>query len=161
MNSETAVDAMNDFHKKCAVSLFNGVWDLLEKQDRTPAETDEMIHMAHASRYHWEQVGTAVNLSRGEWQIARVYAISGRSEPALYHATRNLEICLSNQIGDFDLAYAYEGLARAYLIAEHLENFNLYFEKAHHASNQIEKDADKQLLLDDMKQLQIAAEKLG
>jgi hypothetical protein len=133
----------------------------MEKQDRTPVETDAMIHMAHASRYHWEQVGTAVNLSRGEWQIARVYAIAGRSEPALYHAERNLEICLSNQIRDFDLAYAYEGLARAYLTAGDLANFHLYCEKALHASSQIEKDADKQLLLNDMKQLQITAKKLG
>ncbi|MDR0136255.1 hypothetical protein RFW18_00755 [Metabacillus idriensis] len=161
MDSETAVDEMNDFHKKCAVSLFNGVWDLMEKQDRTPDETDAMIHMAHASRYHWEQVGTAVNLSRGEWQIARVYAIAGRPEPALYHANRNLEICLSNQIGDFDLAYAYEGLARAYFTAEDHANFNLYYEKALQASNLIEQDTDKQLLLDDMKQLQTTAEKLG
>ena len=31
-----------------------------------------MIHAAHASRYHWSQVGTKANLARGEWQVSRV-----------------------------------------------------------------------------------------
>ena len=53
--------------RRMAIDLFNGVWRLLEKEDRTVEEDDRMLHMAHASRYHWEQVGTAANLSRGEW----------------------------------------------------------------------------------------------
>jgi hypothetical protein len=28
------------------------VWDLLEKPDRSAADDDEMLHGAHASRYH-------------------------------------------------------------------------------------------------------------
>ena len=61
-----------------AVDLFNYTWTLIEKADRTPAEIDEMIHAAHASRYHWSKAGTTVNLGRGEWQVARVYAVLGR-----------------------------------------------------------------------------------
>ena len=72
-----------------------------------------MIHAAHASCYHWSQAGTALNLARGEWQISRVYSVLGRSEPALYHANRSLQICQENGFGDFDLAFAYEVLARA------------------------------------------------
>ena len=37
-----------------------------------------MIHAAHASRYHWSQVGTKANLARGEWQVSRVYTVLGR-----------------------------------------------------------------------------------
>jgi len=54
-------------HRQLAVDLFNHTWELLDKSERTQAEADEMIHAAHASRYHWGLAGTAVNLARGEW----------------------------------------------------------------------------------------------
>lgn len=60
--------------------MFNGVWQLLDKADRSTAEDDRMLHMAHASRFHWENVGTAVNLARGEWLcLARAHAVAGDS----------------------------------------------------------------------------------
>ena len=76
-------------------------WTLLEKTDRTPAQDDEMLHAAHASRYHWGEIGDPVNLARGEWQCSRVYAILGRAEPALWHARRCLEIDEANGLGDW------------------------------------------------------------
>ena len=63
------------WHKKQAVSLFNSTWDLIDKKERSKQEEIEMIHMAHASRYHWGQIGGAVEKARGEWQISRVYAV--------------------------------------------------------------------------------------
>ncbi|OGN84426.1 MAG: hypothetical protein A2X23_11475 [Chloroflexi bacterium GWC2_73_18] len=104
-------------HRRAAVDLFNFAWTLLDKQDRTADEDDTMVHAAHASRFHWGQVGTQVNLARGEWQVSRVYAVLGRAEPALWHARRCLEHCRAAGIGDFDLAYAHEALARASLVA--------------------------------------------
>jgi DNA-binding transcriptional MerR regulator len=104
-------------HRRLGVALFNHVWTLIEKPDRTAAETDEMIHAAHASRHHWSKAGTTANLARGEWQVARVYAVLGRGEPALWHARRCLELVEAavrdGSAEDWDLAAAYEGLARA------------------------------------------------
>ncbi|GAA3161293.1 hypothetical protein GCM10010531_11160 [Blastococcus jejuensis] len=100
-----------------AVDLFNGVWRLMETEDRTPAQDDRMLHMAHASRYHWEQVGAPANLARGEWQCSRVYAVLGRAEPCLHHARRVLELCEEHGIGDWDLGFAHEALARAHALA--------------------------------------------
>ncbi|MBA3365103.1 MAG: hypothetical protein H0U03_04865, partial [Actinobacteria bacterium] len=60
--------------RQLAVDLFNFVWTLLEKADRTGEEDDTMLHAAHASRFHWGEVGAPVNLARGEWQVSRVYA---------------------------------------------------------------------------------------
>jgi hypothetical protein len=108
---------MKAFHKKIAAQTFNQTWDLMDKQDRTQEEIDQMIHAAHASRYHWEIIGEPVNLARGEWQISRVYATLNRPEPCLYHADRCLKITLENDLKDFDLAFAYEAMARAYHIA--------------------------------------------
>ena len=76
-----------------------------------------MVHAAHASRFMWEDIGEPVNHARGEWQIARVYAVVDRPEPALHHARRCLEIVEEHGVGDFDLACAYEALARAHATA--------------------------------------------
>jgi hypothetical protein len=99
--------------EELARSLFNGVWSLLEKVDRTVNEDERMVHMAHASVHHWIQVGGPLQRVRGEWQCSRVYAELERAEPALHHARRALEICTANDIGDFDLAYCHEAMARA------------------------------------------------
>ena len=125
MTATTALDPMADLdgasHREIAVALFNHVWSLLEVADRTPAQTDELIHAAHASRFHWGRAdGSAtVNLGRGEWQCSRVYATLGRGEPALWHAQRCLAYAEATGGGqeDWDLAAAHEAMARAHAVA--------------------------------------------
>jgi hypothetical protein len=94
--------------------LFNQTWDLMEQPDRTPEDDLRLVHCAHASAWHWAQVGTAENRARSEWQVSRVYTVLGRGEPALFHALRCLALCEENGIGDWDLGFAYEAVARAH-----------------------------------------------
>ncbi|PWJ47582.1 DNA-binding transcriptional regulator, MerR family [Quadrisphaera granulorum] len=136
--------------RQLAVDLFNGVWRLMETEDRTPAQDDRMIHAAHASRYHWEQAGTAVNLARGEWQCSRVYAVLGRAEPALHHARRVLEICQENGIGDWDLAFAHEALARASAVANDDDAVRRHLADAQAAAEHIADPEDRALLESDL-----------
>jgi DNA-binding transcriptional MerR regulator len=136
--------------RRTAVDLFNGVWRLLEKEDRSVEDDDRMLHMAHASRYHWGQIGAPVNLSRGEWQCSRVYSVLGRAEPALHHARRGLEICRAHSIGDWDLAYAYESLARAHAVARDKDQARTWTEQALAAAEDIAADEDRELVLTDL-----------
>lgn len=117
-NDDPRTDLDGASHRELGAALFNHTWTLLEKPDRTPAETDEMIHAAHASRFHWSRADDAepVNLARGEWQCSRVYAVLGRAEPALWHARRCLEINEAAETGDWDIASAYEAMARAHAV---------------------------------------------
>ncbi|HEX4704939.1 MAG TPA: MerR family transcriptional regulator [Pseudonocardiaceae bacterium] len=135
-----------------ASQLFNQTWRLLEQEQRSTADDDRMIHTAHASRYHWGQVPTATpaHLARGEWQVSRVYAVLGRSEPALHHAQRVLDICLEHGIGDWDLAFAYEALARASAVLPDAEAARGYTDKALAAAEAITEDEDRDLLLADL-----------
>jgi hypothetical protein len=108
--------------RQLAVDLFNHVWALLELDGRSPEQDDEMIHAAHASRFHWGEVGNGANLARGEWQVSRVYAVLGRGEPAIFHAHRCLA-CVESGDGteDWDLPFAYEALARGHAVAGELD----------------------------------------
>ena len=114
-HESAGIDA--DQHRALAVGLFNHVWELLSTPDRTPAMDAQMVHAAHASRFHWSQVGGPEQMAVGDWQCSRVYAVLGRSEPALHHARASLAICEEAGLGDWVLAAAYEALARASAVA--------------------------------------------
>ena len=136
--------------RRLAADLFNQVWSFLERTDRTQADDDTMLHAAHASRYHWGEVGEPVNFARGEWQVSRVYAVLGRSEPALYHAQRCLDLCRAHQLGDFDLAFAYEALARASAIAGHGEDRARFLDLGRAAGEQIAEQDDREIFFADL-----------
>jgi hypothetical protein len=142
-----------EWHKKSAVDNFNLVWILMEKKDRTKAEDDKMIHAAHASRFHWGEIGTPVEFERGEWQISRMYTVLNRPEPALYHAKRCLEICKENNIGDWDIAFAYEAMARAYATAGNRSECKKYIQLAMEASEKIKEKGDRDYLLREVKNI--------
>ena len=105
--------------RQLAVDLFNRAWTLMETDERTSDRDDELVNTAHASAYHWTQVGTPANRARSEWQLSRVYVVLGRVEPALHHARRCREICEASPeaMEDWDLPYAHEALARAHALA--------------------------------------------
>lgn len=133
-----------------AASLFNGAWTLLEKPDRTADDDLLMVHMAHASCYHWGRVGTAVNFVRGEWQCSRVYATLSRSEPALFHAQRALAICEANGIGEFDLAFCYEALARAHAVAGDSDEARRWQQRGLALVSDVDDDEDREILVADL-----------
>ena len=106
---------MSSAERQLGVDLFNGTWELIESR----ADDDLMVHRAHASAYHWAVAPECEpeNRARAEWLVSRVYALVGRPESALVHAERCLQWCAENDLGDWDLAYAHEALARANKLA--------------------------------------------
>ncbi len=148
----TSADALDEETERAlAKSLFNDVWAMLEKPDRSADDDARMLHMAHASCLHWSRVGTAVNVVRGEWQCSRVYAALRRFEPALYHANRALAISAANQLADFDLAFCYEALARAHAVGGDVGEAKLWAKRA--VEVPIAEDDDRELLLSDVESI--------
>ncbi len=140
-------------HRRLGVDLFNHTWTLLEKPDRTPSEDDELLHATHASAYHWSRVGAPENLARAEWQVSRVNAVLARGEAALHHAQRCLDHCLEHGIGDWDLAYAYEALARAHKVAGDEAEYRRNLELAREAGTRIAEEDDREHLAQDLAEL--------
>jgi hypothetical protein len=150
-NSPPGTGSITD-EKLLAAQLFNQTWRLLEQDGRTRADDDRMIHTAHASRYHWGRVpeATPAHLARGEWLISRVYVVLGRAEPSLYHARRVLDLCQEHGIGDFDLAFAYEALARAHAVAGDTGQARDFTDQALAAAEDIADSDDRDLVLADL-----------
>jgi DNA-binding transcriptional MerR regulator len=145
----TPAEALDtEAERRLGVDLFNKTWTLMEKTDRTQDDDDEMVHCAHASAYHWRQVGTAANRSRSEWQCSRVYAILGRTEPALAHARRCLEIVDAHpdDMKDWDKPAALESLARAHWVAGDLDEARRYAEEGRALTARIEDEDDRAII---------------
>ena len=151
----TTVEVDGATHRQLGVDLYNSTWRLLEKPDRSPAETDELIHRAHASCWHWARAaGTAtVNLARGEWLCSRVYATLGRGEPALWHARRCVEI--NEALGEearesWDLPAGYEAMARASFAAGDSASGALWKAKATTALESVADTDDREPIAQDL-----------
>lgn len=137
-------------HRRIAGELFNLTWSLLDQKRRTKEDDDEMVHAAHASRYHWGVAGTALNRSIGEWQISRVYAVLGRPEPALYHGKRSLDIAIRNRLGRFYVAFAYEALARASASAGNRRERDKFLKRARKIGEAVRDLDDRRMLFEDL-----------
>jgi hypothetical protein len=140
----------NKCHRHMASKCFNAAWDLIEKSDRNSEDDEMMIYTTMASRYHWGQVGESIHAQRGEWQISRVYVILERGEQALHHAKICLKLTKEHSFKDFDLAFAYECMARASAAAGNTSNFEKYYKHAEEAGNAIEEEGDREYFFKDL-----------
>jgi DNA-binding transcriptional MerR regulator len=121
-------------HRRLGIDLYNRTWTLMDSPG------DEMLYCAHASAYHWlHGGGTTANRARSEWLCSRVYSILGRAEPALHHARHCLELVESapEEMEDWDIAGAYEALARANLVAGDTAEARRYHELGREATAKI------------------------
>jgi hypothetical protein len=107
---------LQEAHRWFAIELNNLAWDLLESTSRSEEENERMVHAAHASTFHWLQVGTTLNHLRAQCLLATVYSALGYGDCALRHAERCL--ALSEEVGDlqtpFDRASAHGCASVAY-----------------------------------------------
>lgn len=153
MAPETPVVLEREAERRLAAELFNQTWRLLELGSRTQEQDDEMMHCAHASRYHWGRVGQPVHLARGEWQVSRVYAVLGRGESATFHAGRSLAIAQKHHLSAFDVAGAYEALARAALVRGQRSEGQRFAEQARQAGAGIADAEDFRIFSGDLSTL--------
>lgn len=152
----TALDSIDEAtHRQLGKDLYNHTWTLLENADRTADDIEEMVLSAHASAFHWSRGGgTLANEARGQWQIARVYSTLGRGEPAVFHATRCLELAeVATAAGiadDWDVPAALEGLARAQAVAGDRAAAEATHARAREWLAGIADPEDRQLIEDDL-----------
>jgi tetratricopeptide (TPR) repeat protein len=144
-----------EFHKSIAVECFNECWNYIGKESRTDAEEEEMRRLAEVSFWHWIHVEdhTQENISVGYWQLARVYAISGRYRLAYYYADKCIEVSEMGDLDPFYLGYGYEARARAYLLGERSEDAKDALDKAYELAEQVSDLEWKKPLVDDLDQI--------
>jgi hypothetical protein len=140
----------NDLHRRLGARFFNEVWSLLNMEDRSRDQDMQMVHLAHASRAHWQFAGGPREWVVGEWQVARVYAAIGRGEAAVIHATAALQRLGSGDDGPFLAASAHEGMARALRAAGRTADADDHAATALRLTETLEDSEERDLMIADL-----------
>jgi uncharacterized protein YndB with AHSA1/START domain len=108
-------DPVGEWHRMQAVEANNSTWELIEKDQRTADEDEDLLRRAYAAAYHWERAARRepANAARADWLLAKVQLLAERPDLSLHHADRCLATCREHALADFDLAYAHEARGRA------------------------------------------------
>ena len=113
MTDTPSDDEIRKWHRRFGIDANNRGWALAESTTRTPAETDEMLHVAHAAAWHWSKVGTPHNAALADVLLAQVHALVGEGIPALRHAQAAYGYFSGRESAPWELAFAHAVLAHA------------------------------------------------
>lgn len=140
-------------HRTFAPGLFNKAWEYLDRGSLTVDEEDEMLHIAHASLYHWSKIGKSVNMARGEWLLARAYSVAKRPSEALYWAEKCRARCEDDGLSAFDCAASAEAVARALAVSGKKVEAMEWRNKAATSAEAITEAEDKKIFAEDLASL--------
>jgi hypothetical protein len=141
------------FHHYIGIEMNMQTWNLLGKKDRSEQDDIRMVMFANASLFHWKNSPKfqPVNEQRGEWLIAHVYSVLRMGEEAMLHAEKTLKLTEKHGFKDFDLAYAYECLARASAASGNKSECKKWYKKAEQCGELISDKKDKEIFEGDLK----------
>ncbi len=137
-------------HRYFSANCFNKTWDFIDNPHRTEEEDRFMLQTAMTSLWHWSQREDAIpqNLSVGNWQVARVYALLGQADNARKYA--KVSLTLADGFEPFYIAFAYEALARAEMVAGNKTKMQEYLDTAFALAEKVEDEEDKRVLMGDL-----------
>jgi hypothetical protein len=134
-------------HRWFAVELNNLAWGLVEAEDRAPLDAERMIHAAHASCFHWLQVGEVLNHLRAQCLLATAYSRAGLGEAAVRHAEKCLALGrdADRKMTPFDRAAAHGCAALACATAGRAEDARREYQLATSAAATLDDPSDAEL----------------
>ncbi len=108
-----AADAGAAVHRPLGVACHNMAWLLHDRGSARSAEdTAAMLDVAAASKMHWAQAGTWLEVERGDYDLARCHLSAGLLDRALHFAAQCLAACTQHDAPPYEFFYAHEALAR-------------------------------------------------
>ncbi len=143
---------VQQWHRIFAPRAFNYTWNLLDTEERTREQEEDMIAATLAQRFHWYQVGAPRNRAIGDWQVSRVFAVLGYADLARRFGERSLAVAIDNDLGPFVVGFAHEAIARAAADVDDLATFEEHVALARTALAQIEDAEEREALESDLNQ---------
>ncbi|MEX0863439.1 MAG: hypothetical protein WD269_01025 [Acidimicrobiia bacterium] len=141
------------WHRSLAPLAFNRAWELLDADNLTREQEEEMLSSAFAQRYHWYVVGEPRNWAIADWQVSRVAAVLGYAELAARFGERSLEIATEHGLDPFVVGFAHEAIARAAAEVDDIETFTEHLELAKSMLAEIDDPEDRETLEADLAEM--------
>jgi hypothetical protein len=145
LNPSPSPEEATAWHRRFAVAANNRAWDLSE-QTRNAAEDQEMLNVAHASAWHWRQIGTELNRMRAAMLLAEVHALLGFGRSALAYAEEMRSYFLGIQSRDWEIAFVHAIHAHAASAAGDAEKHRTSYELAAAALESVSNEKERHLV---------------
>lgn len=143
---------LQEAHHYFAILANKQTWELVEKENRTSNDDEQLIRTAQTSLYHWLAIGNDANFQRGYWLLAHCYALLGNITEANTHA----QICYAytknkaQELQVFDNAYCFEALSRVANLNGNLDEAHAYRQLALDIADEIANFEDLSIFLNDL-----------
>jgi len=107
-------DAAPAVHQPLAVACNNMAWELHDRGSaRSAADTAAMLDIAAASRMHWAQAGTWLEVERADYALALCHLSADLPDQGLHFAEQCLVACAQNGAPPYEHVFAHEAMAKA------------------------------------------------
>lgn len=141
------------WHRTFAPMAFNNTWSLLDLEERTRGQDEDMLASSFAQRHHWYQVGTARHRAIADWQVSRVTAVLGLADLARRFGERSLAVSIDNDLDAFVTGFAHEAIARAAADVDDVDTFSEHLQLAKDCLDGIEDADDREVLASDLAEM--------
>jgi len=131
MHDSVSPEELARWRRWFAVECNNRAWKLAESPSRTPDEDEEMLHSAHASALHWDEVGTQVNHMRAAMLLGHVHGLLGDGRRAMRYAREAYDFVMGRESPAWEVAFAHAVLANAAHAAGDRALHGRHYEMAH------------------------------
>jgi hypothetical protein len=152
MSQPSENSGLQSWHERFAMSCNNRAWEL-SAQPRTALQDREMLDAAHASAWHWAQIGTELNRMRATMLLAEVHALLGSGPAAFSFAQEMRNYFLSRDTADWELAFTHAIYAHAAYADGRLAEHRSAYEEATAALQAIKDEEDRRIVLDTFNQV--------
>lgn len=112
--AQNALTAADPAARALAITANNLAGTLLGMEDLTAEQGKLMIEAATWARHYWAIAGTAVNVERAEYRLAKVHLKMKDYDQAILHAQLCDAICRDNSLDQIELFYASAALTEIY-----------------------------------------------
>ena len=141
------------WHRSSAADAFNHTWTLLDADELSREQEEEMLASTFAQRYHWYIVGEPRNWAIADWQVARVAAMIGYFDLARRFAERSLAVSNDHDLGPFVTGFAHEAMARAAAQVDDVDTFTEQLALARAQLEAIEDAEEREALAADLAEM--------
>ncbi|MFZ0012888.1 MAG: hypothetical protein WAL25_02115 [Acidimicrobiia bacterium] len=148
--AQPTAEDISRMERTLAPIAFNRTWELLDAEELSREQEEEMLAASFAQRHHWYHVGTVRNHAIADWQVSRVAAVLGYADLARRFGERSLEIAQENDLDAFVTGFAHEAIARAAADVDDVETFTEHLDLARGMLAEIDDDEDRDLLATDL-----------
>jgi len=151
--TDPSAEDLARWHRTFAPMAFNHTWALLDADEVTREQEEEMLSSTLASRYHWYEVGQARNWAIADWQVARVAVVLGYADMARRFGERSLELSVEHGLGPFVKGFAHEAISRAAAEVDDIETFTEHLNLAKASLAEIEDPQERDALSADIAEM--------